>query len=64
MVVNDNAGLLDRRGVLESIASMLAPTGDAYRLTAMATCVSRVRLVLFTQENRVDCRSEHARDGR
>ncbi|AWY39868.1 hypothetical protein DKY63_08125 [Pseudomonas putida] len=27
MVVNDNAGYLDKRGVLESIASMLAPTG-------------------------------------
>ncbi|WP_204354284.1 hypothetical protein [Pseudomonas putida] len=28
MVVNDNAGYLGKRGVLESIASMLAPTGD------------------------------------
>ncbi|EPA98883.1 hypothetical protein PG5_05600 [Pseudomonas sp. G5(2012)] len=27
MVVNDNAGSLAPRGVLESIASMLAPTG-------------------------------------
>lgn len=27
MVVNDNAGILVPRGVLESIASMLAPTG-------------------------------------
>ncbi|KQN43943.1 hypothetical protein ASE98_09675 [Pseudomonas sp. Leaf48] len=26
MVVNDNAGLLAKRGALESIASMLAPT--------------------------------------
>jgi hypothetical protein len=29
MVVNDNAGELDKRGVLESIASKLAPTGSA-----------------------------------
>ncbi len=28
MVVNDDAYFLDVRGVLESIASMLAPTGD------------------------------------
>ena len=28
MDVNDYAGLLDKRGVLESIASLLAPTGD------------------------------------
>ncbi|SDT72335.1 hypothetical protein SAMN04490206_5213 [Pseudomonas umsongensis] len=27
MVVNDNAGCLDERVVLKSIASMLAPTG-------------------------------------
>ena len=30
MVVNDNACLLVKRGALESIASELAPTGDAY----------------------------------
>ncbi|MCP2021588.1 UNVERIFIED_ORG: hypothetical protein J2Y76_002503 [Pseudomonas reinekei] len=29
MVVNDNAGNLDERGALESIASGLAPTGVA-----------------------------------
>jgi len=29
MVVNDNAGELDERGALESIASRLAPTGIA-----------------------------------
>jgi hypothetical protein len=29
MVVNDNAGNLTPRVVLRSIASMLAPTGDA-----------------------------------
>jgi len=29
MVVNDNAGYLNERGALESIASMLAPTGFA-----------------------------------
>jgi hypothetical protein len=29
MVVNDNAGDLDKRGALESIASKLAPTGVA-----------------------------------
>ncbi|WP_090466824.1 hypothetical protein [Pseudomonas mohnii] len=29
MVVNDNARVLDRRGVLETIASRLAPTGIA-----------------------------------
>jgi len=29
MVVNDNAGELDERGALESIASKLAPTGIA-----------------------------------
>ena len=28
MVVNDNAGNLTRSGVLQSIASMLAPTGE------------------------------------
>ncbi len=28
-VVNDDAGHLTHRGVLASIASMLAPTGDA-----------------------------------
>ena len=27
MVVNDNARVLDKRGVFESIASKLAPTG-------------------------------------
>ena len=30
MVVNDNACLLVKRGVLESIASLLAPTGDRF----------------------------------
>jgi hypothetical protein len=29
MVVNDNAGGLDKRGALETIASKLAPTGIA-----------------------------------
>jgi hypothetical protein len=28
MVVNDDTGLLIKRGVLKSIASKLAPTGD------------------------------------
>ena len=30
MVVNDDACELDKRGVLESIASRLAPTGSAW----------------------------------
>ncbi|MFL9011278.1 hypothetical protein Q8X48_29435 [Pseudomonas sp. QLc11A] len=30
MVVNDNAGNLDERGALESIASRLAPTVSAW----------------------------------
>ncbi|MFL9011312.1 hypothetical protein Q8X48_29615 [Pseudomonas sp. QLc11A] len=30
MVVNDNAGELDERGALESIASRLAPTVSAW----------------------------------
>jgi hypothetical protein len=30
MVVNDNAGELDERGALESIASKLAPTVSAW----------------------------------
>ncbi|MGX1086892.1 hypothetical protein [Pseudomonas sp. AP3_22 TE3818] len=30
MVVNDNAGDLDKRGALESIASKLAPTDAVY----------------------------------
>ncbi|MGF6203821.1 hypothetical protein [Pseudomonas laurylsulfatiphila] len=30
MVVNDNAGQLDERGALESIASRLAPTVSAW----------------------------------
>jgi hypothetical protein len=33
MVVNDNVGSLVPRGVLESIASMLAPTEDHSRST-------------------------------
>jgi len=31
MVVNDDAGILGRRGVLRFFASMLAPTGGAVR---------------------------------
>ncbi len=31
MVVNDNAGYLDARGVWATIASMLAPTGVVFR---------------------------------
>jgi hypothetical protein len=36
MVVNDDAGLLIKRGVLKSIASKLAPTGDQGPGRAMA----------------------------
>jgi hypothetical protein len=48
--VNDDAGCLIQRGALESIASMLAPTGF---------CVNPA--LWHTTE---PCRSELARDGR
>jgi hypothetical protein len=33
-IVNDNAGRLTLNGVLESIASVLAPTGLAWQVTS------------------------------
>ncbi|WP_162634893.1 hypothetical protein [Pseudomonas putida] len=39
MVVNDNAGYLDKRGVLESIASRLAPTGDWLKTQIPTVCL-------------------------
>ena len=51
MVVNDNAGIQDEPGALETIASKLAPTMDVLNNTR---CVNDSK----------PCRSELARDGR
>ena len=44
MVVNDNAGELDERGVLESIASRLAPTVSAWARSFVGAGLSGRRI--------------------
>ena len=46
MVVNDNAGLLDERGALESIASVLAPTGIFSVVVVIAIAVATVIAII------------------
>jgi len=58
MVVNDNAGELDERGALESIASRLAPTGSRdwvkapVCLQGLATCAGTTAMCGSFQLNR------------
>ena len=80
MVVNENAGSLVSHGVLESIASMLAPTVDRIPLQERAgsrwsstktrevwfpaVFLSPSRACSLLQSTAFPCRSEQARDGR